>query len=335
MGSTHVDILIILIPLLFSFPGELIGIAYLYRQMGNSMQDMDPESEGAEQLLEDLALDHEAEDEGFLDEGFTSGAWSSAPPPPAQSSAVPAPGATPQVNLYLFPTCPASMLYWCSFSGSGCEQHPGPGQGGLPGRVSGGSEEPDQPGPQQPGRQQHRGHVEGPASLRPAECGVFAAWHQDRLLTGRFRSPKKKAEITPGVESVRRCSIASSASPAQWTDCCCLVESIFVRLCNIHESPSKKGKMDKHLMRWTLILQDYRRIRQLVLANGAVMTSTSMQLVEVNQTTLIQWHNKRVARQDVSLLCQGADLPAPMPVATQGLTSSYCQPCCCSSTTWC
>ncbi|KAK0131748.1 hypothetical protein N1851_033466 [Merluccius polli] len=107
---------------------------------------------------------------------------------------------------------------------------------------------------------------------------VFAARH--RLLTGRFRTPKKKAEFTPGVESVRRCSIASSASPAQWPDCCRLVESIFVRLCNIHKSPSKKGKMDKHLTRWTLILQDYRRIRQLILANGAVMTSTSMQLVE-------------------------------------------------------
>ena len=117
--------------------------------------------------------------------------------------------------------------------------------------------------------------MEGPASLDQQKV-VFAARHQDRLLTGRFRSPKKKAEFTPGVESVRRCSISSSASPAQWPDCCRLVE---VRLCNIHKSPSKKGKMDKHLTRWTLILQDYRRIRQLILANGAVMTSTSMQLV--------------------------------------------------------
>ena len=155
---------------------------------------------------------------------------------------------------------------------------------------------------------------------------VFSARHQDRLLTGRFRSPKKKAEFTPGVESVRRCTIASTASPAQWPDCCRVLESIFVRLCNIHKCPSKKGKTDKRLTRWTLILQDYRRIRQLILANGAVMTSTSLQLVEVNQTTLIQWHNKRVARQDVSLLCQGVDLPAPIPVATEALPAAIVRP---------
>ena len=128
------------------------------------------------------------------------------------------------------------------------------------------------------------------------------------------------------MESVRRCTITSTASPAQWPDCCRVLESIFVRLCNIHKCPSKKGKTDKRLTRWTLILQDYRRIRQLILANGAVMTSTSLQLVEVNQTTLIQWHNKRVARQDVSLLCQGVDLPAPIPVATEALPAAIVRP---------
>ena len=118
MGSTHVvDVLILLIPILFSFPGELIGIDYLYMQTGKCMQDMDPEGEETEQLLEDLA------DEGFTDdteaslEVFsalislpsaqppTSGSWSAAPPPPSPpppppaSAAVTAPGATPQVPV--------------------------------------------------------------------------------------------------------------------------------------------------------------------------------------------------------------------------------------------
>ena len=143
---------------------------------------------------------------------------------------------------------------------------------------------------------------------------VYHARHQDRLLTGRFRSPKKKGEFTSGVDSLRRCTITASASPAQWPSCCRLVDAICVRLCTLHPSPTKKGK--GYLSRWSLILRDYRRIRQLILANGAVMSTTSLQLVEVNQTTLIQWHNRRVARQGVSVLCQGVDLPAPVPVAT-------------------
>ena len=121
MGSTHVDVLILLIKMLFSFPGELIGIDYLYMQTGKCMQDMDPEGEETEQLLEDLG--DEAEDEGFTDDTeaslelfsalislppaqpSTSGSWSAAPPPPSPpppppaSSAVTAPGATPQVPV--------------------------------------------------------------------------------------------------------------------------------------------------------------------------------------------------------------------------------------------
>eukprot|EP00064_Thunnus_orientalis_P022462 superscaffoldBa00007576_g22659 len=121
---------------------------------------------------------------------------------------------------------------------------------------------------------------------------VYAARHQDRLLTGRFRSPKKKAVFTPGVESTKRCVLGSSGLPAQWPDCCHLVETIFVRLCNIHTSPPKMGQHS--MSRWSLILQDYKKIRQLILCNGVIMQQTTLQLVEVNQTTLIQWHNQRL-----------------------------------------
>lgn len=124
----------------------------------------------------------------------------------------------------------------------------------------------------------------------------FSARHQDRLTTGRFRSPKKKAVFTPGVDSLKRSVLASSASPAQWPDCCRLVEAIFTRLCQIHRSPRRKGKGS--LSRWSLILEDYRKIRQLILSNGAIMQDTTLQLVEVNQTTLVQWHNGRVKKQD-------------------------------------
>ncbi|CAM4694811.1 unnamed protein product [Leuciscus chuanchicus] len=117
----------------------------------------------------------------------------------------------------------------------------------------------------------------------------FAARHQDRLTTGRFRSPKKKAVFTPGVDSLKRSVLASTASPAQWPDCCRLVEAIFIRLCRIHPSPREKEK------------------------------DTTLQLVEVNQTTLVQWHNGRVKKQDQTLLLQGINLPDPLGVAAQAL----------------
>ncbi|XP_026179825.1 uncharacterized protein LOC113140248 [Mastacembelus armatus] len=137
---------------------------------------------------------------------------------------------------------------------------------------------------------------------------AYAARHQVRLTTGRYKRPKQKEDFTPGVESMTRCALGSTGSPAQWPDCSRLVEFIFVKLCIIHKSPKKQGSYA--LTRWTLILQDYSKIRQLVLGNGTVMDSTTLQLFNVNQTTLIQWHNKQLKRQDCAIILQGVNLPA-------------------------
>ncbi len=138
---------------------------------------------------------------------------------------------------------------------------------------------------------------------------VYAARHQKRLLSGRFRVPKTPTQ-TPAVESTTRSVLGMCAL---WPDCCRLVETIFIRLCTVHPSPKRKGK--GMLSRWSLILQDYRRIRQLVLGNSLVMGGTSMQLVEVNQNTLIQWYNNRQKKQELSVLLQGIQLPQTLPEA--------------------
>ena len=153
---------------------------------------------------------------------------------------------------------------------------------------------------------------------------VFAARHQDKLTSGRFRSPKKRAEFTPGVDSLKRSALTTTAPLAQWPDCCRLVEAIFVRLCGLHKSPKKQGRTT--LTRWSLILQDYRKIRQLILGNGTIMQETSIQLVEVNQTTLNQWHNRRVKKQDNALVLQGIDLPSRVPVAAETLLAANVRP---------
>ncbi|XP_026120792.1 uncharacterized protein LOC113100218 [Carassius auratus] len=153
---------------------------------------------------------------------------------------------------------------------------------------------------------------------------VFAARHQSRLDTGRFRSPKKRQEFTPGVESVKRHALTTTAPLAQWPDCCRLIETIFVKLCAIHKSPKKKGTST--VSRWVLILEDYKKIRQRILANAAVMQQTTLQLVDVSHTTLVQWHNKRVKRQDSAVLMQGLQLPSRLSVAADLCYLPMCVP---------
>ena len=81
------------------------------------------------------------------------------------------------------------------------------------------------------------------------------------------------------------------------------------------------------LSRWDLILNDYRRIRRRILDNGAVMQQTTLQLVDVSHTTLVQWHNKRVKRQDSAVVMQGLDLPSRLSVATDPLLpANVCPP---------
>ncbi|KAJ8404579.1 hypothetical protein AAFF_G00334420 [Aldrovandia affinis] len=109
----------------------------------------------------------------------------------------------------------------------------------------------------------------------------------------------------------------------QWPDCSRLI-AIIVRLCGIHKSPKKQGKGT--LTRRTLIIQDYRKIRQLILANGSIIQDTTLQLMEVNHTTLIQWQNRRVKKQDTSLVLQGIDLPSRLSVVAESLLPGNVSP---------
>ncbi|KAI4818825.1 hypothetical protein KUCAC02_004125, partial [Chaenocephalus aceratus] len=132
---------------------------------------------------------------------------------------------------------------------------------------------------------------------------VFAARHQSRLDTWRFRSPKKKQEFTPGVESWKRHALTTTAPLAQWPDCCRLIEAIFVRLCVIHRSPRKRGTGT--VSRWDLILEDYRKIRRRILSNGTVMQQTTLQLVDVSHTTRCSGTIRGLKGKTMQWCCRG------------------------------
>lgn len=51
-------------------PGELLGIDYLYSQTGQALQDVHPDSEETQALLEDVGPEEELDDEGFEESGL-------------------------------------------------------------------------------------------------------------------------------------------------------------------------------------------------------------------------------------------------------------------------
>lgn len=119
---------------------------------------------------------------------------------------------------------------------------------------------------------------------------------------------------------MKRHVLTTTAPLAQWPDCCPLVENILIRLCAIHLSPKKKGTGT--VSRWDLILEDYRKIRRVVLGNGAVMQQTNLQLVDVSHTTLVQWHNKRLKKQESLVGMQGLNLLRQLSVGADPLPSA-------------
>ncbi|XP_030195053.1 uncharacterized protein LOC115530022 [Gadus morhua] len=59
--------------------------------------------------------------------------------------------------------------------------------------------------------------------------------HQERLLHGSFKAPKRSG-VTPGVESVKRWLIGHPGGPAQWPATSRLVEAMCKTLCTLHKT---------------------------------------------------------------------------------------------------
>ncbi len=148
-----------------------------------------------------------------------------------------------------FSACDIVLFYFYVFlylPGCGWAQHPRDGQSGQPGRVLGGTEEWNWTNSYSP---QASTIIALWQNLLPYDQlrVAYSARHQSRLTTGRFRCSKKKPEFMPGVESMTRCVLGSTGSPAQWPDSCRLVECIFVKLCDIHKSPKKISELNNFI----------------------------------------------------------------------------------------
>ena len=88
--------------------------------------------------------------------------------------------------------------------------------------------------------------------------------------------------------SFYRCFLGEAGLPAQKPDASRLVEALCILLCDRNPSP-RKDKAGKTSSRWNLIIRDYRHIKDL-LASCTVVDNTTIQLPELNATTLSQWY---------------------------------------------
>ncbi|XP_051800731.1 uncharacterized protein LOC110946441 [Acanthochromis polyacanthus] len=132
---------------------------------------------------------------------------------------------------------------------------------------------------------------------------VYPPRYRSHLTKGRFKKAKSYAPSAApvlGVESMKRCMVGTGSGPAIWPDTSRLVEAIFIQLCVLH--PSSRRTMGCLQSRWTLVLRDYNTIRIVVCTHPALKTRTTLQLFEVNQRTLSQWHKRWTATQERTVL---------------------------------
>nr|XP_021326567.1 uncharacterized protein LOC101885087 [Danio rerio] len=254
------------------YTGELIGVQYLFQQTGQVLQNINPDCEQTAELIEDLNVDEREEDEGFCDisEDHTivdpEAALSPSPSTLRSGSST---AVTCSVASLPVSTCPALVPDPPEQPEEPISPVPLEPEEATEDDDEDNDDDDDDDGDEDtavdyqniPGFQ----HVDRLAeylvelrthkslSLTNQEANeiiglwqslhdqdkkrvVYAARHQKRLLSGRFKTPKKPTH-TPGVESTTRCVLGASSAPAQWPDCCRLVETIFIRLCTIHPSP--------------------------------------------------------------------------------------------------
>ncbi|XP_048848221.1 uncharacterized protein LOC125718410 isoform X2 [Brienomyrus brachyistius] len=133
--------------------------------------------------------------------------------------------------------------------------------------------------------------------------------HRERLLQGGFKASHSKTSVCAGKESLKRCLLGQGTRPAQWPHVSRLVEAICLELCSLHPAGRKIAGVKQN--RWTVILQDYSRIRRLVLSSPGLMQATSLQLFEINRRMLSVWHNDLVKRREQAVLSMDIPLPTP------------------------
>ncbi|KAL2082089.1 hypothetical protein ACEWY4_021907 [Coilia grayii] len=117
---------------------------------------------------------------------------------------------------------------------------------------------------------------------------------------------------TPGVDVLKRTVLGQAAKSPELSR---LVEAIILELCRLHIQ-----EINAIPQRWDSVMRDYRQIQKNVLSCPILMAHTRMQLFVVSKWTLTLWHNQRgraMIRETTTTAVPKASAPqtsaAPLP----------------------
>ncbi|XP_070539358.1 uncharacterized protein [Ptychodera flava] len=139
----------------------------------------------------------------------------------------------------------------------------------------------------------------------------FAPHYGTELNQSTF---KEVSDTAADVEINERCSLGQHTGILQWPDCNRYVECLIAKLCEWY--PSTKQPHGIAQPKWTLVCKAYKNIQAKVLGNAAVMKETSIQLSEINETTVSQWYNKIPRSLEPEIFEEEVTWPIPVPSAS-------------------
>ncbi|XP_056598422.1 uncharacterized protein LOC130417141 [Triplophysa dalaica] len=119
------------------------------------------------------------------------------------------------------------------------------------------------------------------------------------------------------LDSLKCCFLGEVSGPAQWPNASRLVETVCLAICRIY--PAGQTVAGVRVNSWSSILHAYRTIRDVVMDSPRLMAETKLQLFELNQQTLSQWHGARIKKQESKVLQQGIKTFASTLVASEPL----------------
>nr|CAB3262884.1 uncharacterized protein LOC100184639 [Phallusia mammillata] len=141
--------------------------------------------------------------------------------------------------------------------------------------------------------------------------------------TGRFRRTKRRSHHV-GAQSAAR-TFTSGGEVAFSPSCSRVMSAIFMRLCDRHMSPTRASAGQHYLSQWKTVVNKYNELRRSLL-NSPVHDQTDMQLLPVNETTVIKWYKDQTRLATNKTLLQGSAYPSMKTLSEDALPTFLRRP---------
>ncbi|XP_070539244.1 uncharacterized protein [Ptychodera flava] len=157
------------------------------------------------------------------------------------------------------------------------------------------------------------------------ECDRNSTCFSPHYRTEQTQSRSKEVSYTAAdVGTNERWSLRQHTGTVEWPDCNRYVECLTAKLCERY--PSTKEIDGTTHPKFPLVYKAYKHIQGTVLDNAAVMKETSIQLSEINETTISQWYNKTPRCLEPDMFKKGVSLPTSVPSTSVALNDGRAKP---------